>query len=113
MYDLEWSCPGEPYGFDSRSPGAACPNPKYNKPEERVVDRYGLEWSCPGEPYGFDPCSPGSAYARTPSTKSHATSSRAASIARSSAQDSVTSKLATTSRQPRNTERATRKRPGQ
>jgi len=85
---------------------------EYNKPEGRAVDRYGLEWSCPGEPYGFDLRGPGAAYARTPSTKSHSTSSRADSTTRSSAQDSVSSRLATTSRQPRNTERATRKRPG-
>jgi len=74
-----------------------------------VVDRYGLEWSCPGESYGFDVRGPGAAYARTPSTKSHTTSSRAASTARSSAQDSVSSKPATTSRQQRITERATQK----
>jgi len=85
-YGLEWSCPGEPYGFDLRGAGAACPNPKYNKPEGRAVDRYGLEVSCSGEPYPFDLRGPGAAYARTPRTKSHATSSCAASTTRSSAQ---------------------------
>jgi len=46
-----------------------------NKPEGREVDRYGLEWNYPGEPYGFDLRGP-ERRARTPSTKSHAETSR-------------------------------------
>jgi len=49
----------------------------------------------------------------TPSTRCHATSSRTASTVRSSAQDIVSSKPASTLRQIRQTYRARRKRPGQ
>jgi len=38
-YGLEWNCPGEPYGFDLRRPGAAFLNPEYQKPRGNVPDK--------------------------------------------------------------------------
>jgi len=111
-YGLKWSCPGEPYGLDYRGPGAACPNPKYNKPEGRPVNRYGLEWRCPGEPYDFDLRGPRAACLNPEYQKPRYVQSRSQHRQEQCVRDSVSSKPATTSRQPRNTERAMRKRPG-